>query len=99
MWRERNERGVPGAPPCDTCRVDLLPENEVAGNIYLETRGQVLTAGMGQVVDINHLAVEAAVRRRRVPLKMRQRVFEQVVRVFHHFLKEGEEAGGEDAGV
>jgi len=52
------ERKPPGIPPCDTCRVELKFENEEAANIYMLTRRQVVTAGMGQIIDINTQAVK-----------------------------------------
>lgn len=91
-WKERNERGVIGDPPCDTCRIGLMPENEEAATIYMTVRGQVITRGMdGVVTDINHLAIDAAMERNEV--RDRKRVFDQVVRAFHHFLRESRNAG------
>ena len=92
-WRERNARGIAGSPPCETCRVTLLPENEEAAEIFMTVRGQVITRGMdGMIVDINHLAVDAAMERNGV--RDRRRVFEKVVRTFHHFLKERADHAG-----
>jgi hypothetical protein len=65
-------------------------ENEDTAMIYMAVRGQVITRGAdGAVIDINHLAVDAAIERNGVEDK--KRVFEQVVKTFHHFLKERRE--------
>lgn len=86
------ERDPPGDPPCETCQVELFEENQNAAAVYMACRGQVITRGMdGVIVDINHLAVDAAIDRNGV--KDRRRVFDQVVKTFHHFLKERSEAG------
>lgn len=44
-------------PPCKTCRVELLEENEEAGPIYEATKTQVIATGFA-VIDINFLAVK-----------------------------------------
>ena len=42
-----------------TCRVDLRPENEDAGAVFMLSRNQVITIGEhGQPVDINIQAVK-----------------------------------------
>jgi len=53
-----SERNPPEEPPCDTCWVDLMPENRQAAEVYLTTRNQFITAGMGQVIDISIPAVK-----------------------------------------
>jgi len=42
----------------DTSIVQLHPENEDAAAVYLLTRGQVITAGEGQVVDVSIPAIK-----------------------------------------
>jgi len=95
MWRERNERGIEGDPPCETCRVILMEENQDAAMIYQLCRGQVLTVFNGErtiVTDLNHVAVWMNIDRYKV--KEPVRCFEAVNKVFHHFLnKEREERG------
>jgi len=61
MWAERNERGIPGDPPCEDCRVDLLPENAHAQFIFYLTRYQ-LVMGPGGPIDIIHSAVRDAIK-------------------------------------
>ena len=54
------ERTPPQDPPCHQCRVDLREENEESARVYMLTRRQVVTAGMGQAVDISIPAVKIA---------------------------------------
>ena len=70
-------------PPCETCRVDLLEENEDAAKIYNIVRGQVI-ATSEQIIDLNHLALWEAIDRYKV--KEPIRCFELVNKVFHEFL-------------
>jgi hypothetical protein len=77
MWAERNERGISGEPPCDQCRVECLPANVDAQNIFRIVRGQLIMGGMGGVVDINHIAIHEAMRLYRV--KDRKKCFEKVL--------------------
>lgn len=94
MYAERQARGIIGDPPCDTCRVELLPENAEAGQIYFTCRGQVVTEGMGEVIDINHVALWQAIDRYKVQEPLR--VFELVNKVFHHFLAKEKDKSGTD---
>lgn len=90
MWKERNERGIEGDPPCISCRVDLLPENHDAAQVYMATRGQVITRGMeGVIVDISIPAVESAMRIFNV--KDQADCLQKVRRTFYAMLKEGNE--------
>jgi hypothetical protein len=87
-------RTPPEEPPCDTCRVDLMEENQEAAMIYQLCRGQVLTFFNGErtiVTDLNHIAVWEDIDRYKV--KEPVRCFEMVNRVFHHCLnREREES-------
>lgn len=86
MWQERNSRGVDGSPPCDTCRVELMPDNEEAAKIYLMTRRQVITAGMeGRAIDIFIPSVESAMRVCKVIDQ--ERCLMKVMKTFHHFMR------------
>jgi hypothetical protein len=83
------ERTPPGEPPCITCWVDLKEENEDAARIFRIVRGQVITRFNGQtdvIVDLNHLAVWAAIDRYGV--KDQQRCFERVMKIFYQLLEE-----------
>jgi len=76
-------------PPCETCRVDLLEENEDAARIYRMIRGQVITRHNGKydtIMDLNHLALWAAIDG--YGIKDRTGCFEKVLTVFHHFQNE-----------
>ena len=78
------ERTPPGTPPCESCRVELKVGNEEAARIYRMVRGQVLTMHNGKqdvVVDLNHLAVWAAID----AYGVRDRIgcFEKVLRLFY----------------
>jgi len=48
----------PKDPPCNTCRPVLLPENHAVVSVYMLTRGQMIVAGMGGVIDISIPAVK-----------------------------------------
>lgn len=52
--------------------------------IFKIVRGQVLVAGMGSVIGLNHLAVWEAIDRYKVSDKIR--CFEKVNAVFYHLL-------------
>jgi hypothetical protein len=64
MWAERNARGVEGKPPCEDCKVELLPVNSIAAEIYQKVRGQVRLYFNGEVTkefDLDHNAVWAMI--------------------------------------
>ena len=91
------ERIPPGTAPCESCRVELSEENENAAHIFQIVRGQIITRFNGEtdvVIDLNHLAVWAAIDAYRV--KDRTWTFEKILRLFHHLLREQKNsAGGE----
>lgn len=62
------DRRPPQTPPCATCRVDPMPENADAIRVFLPVRYQFIM-GEGGPVDLNHLAIEAAMRREGVGTK------------------------------
>lgn len=83
------ERKPPEDPPCDTCRVELLPENSEAAAVFMSVRGQIITFFNGErtvVVDVNHQSVHLAMERFGVT-KPRE-CFDKVVRTFHAMIKE-----------
>ena len=84
------ERKPPETPPCESCRVELQVENEDAARIYQIVRGQMIIAGNGQVIDLNHLSVWAAIDAYGV--RDRTGCFEKVVNLFHAILKEWRES-------
>jgi len=71
----------------------LFPENEETAQVYMASRGQVITRSRGMdgdmVTDISILAVESAMRIFNV--KDQADCLSKVRRTFYHFLKEGGE--------
>lgn len=47
-------------PPCETCRVEIMPENTVALRIYMMTRSQYIM-GFNGPIDVNHMAIWTAI--------------------------------------
>lgn len=86
------ERKPPGMSPCESCRVELREENREAARIYMETRGQVITAGMGDVVDINILAVTKLMDL--YGIKNQVEMLNKIRKTFHHFLSKGSKDEG-----
>ena len=79
-----SERTPPEQPPCETCRAELLEENEDIANVYMVTRRQYIIAEMGRVVDINIPAVKDVMDLYQV--KNQRECLMMVRRLFHHFL-------------
>jgi hypothetical protein len=73
----------PAEPPCKTCRVELLEENEETAAVYMLTRRQVLTAGPGEPVDISIPAIKIVMDLYGV--RDQKRCLNRVRRLFHHF--------------
>ena len=69
---------------CEKCRVDLLEENRDAGTVYIMCRNQVVTAGMGEVIDINLQTVKTVMDLYGV--KNQRECVEKVTKTFRHFL-------------
>ena len=68
----------------------MLPENEEAAQVYMASRGQVITRGMERViVDISIPAIESAMRIFNV--QEQADCLQKIRRTFYHFLKEGGE--------
>jgi len=76
------------------CRVDLLEENEDAAAIYMRTRGQVISANVGNgrmAVYLSIPAVESAMRIKGIADQWE--CLGRVMRLFDHFRGQGD---GED---
>ena len=73
-------------PDCDNCLPPLLPDNEDVVRVFNVVQGQVVTAGQGKVVDINHAAIHHAIRIYKVVDK--KDCFERVTWLFHELLSE-----------
>ncbi len=84
MWRERNERGIEGDPPCDKCQVELLEENSDAIQIFFLIRYQLIM-GPESPIDINHLAIHAAINL--YGIRNRRECFEKVLTLCRWWLK------------
>lgn len=83
------ERNPPEEPPCETCYVDLMPENRAAADIYMLSKNQIITAGMGQPIDINNQAIFGAMDRYPYLIRDQWSCLLKVRSVFHHFLGQG----------
>lgn len=97
MWKERNERGIEGEPPCDGCQVDLLEENVDAAKVFLSVRNQVIFYFNGEhnrEYDINHTAIWAYIDHYPKKLEKPFELFERVLDTYHHFLRERNERDG-----
>jgi hypothetical protein len=92
--KTHGERTPPTIPPCESCWVELKEENKDIASIYMEVRNQVITVGMGEVIDINHLAIWAAINEYKI--KDRIGTFKKVCRTFHHFLSKSKKEHNED---
>lgn len=90
MWEDRNERGVIGGPECEGCKVDLLPENHEAAEVYMMSRRQYVTRSRGMegdvVIDISIPAIKATMDA--LGVENQRGCLVKVQRVFHHFLAE-----------
>ena len=73
------ERRPPGAPPCESCRVDLLEENQDASVIFSLVRNQMILGPNGPI-DLNHLAIHADMELYQI--KNRRQCFEKVIRLW-----------------
>ncbi len=80
------KRTPPGEPPCVTCKEILIEENEEVAKVFMATRGQVITAGKGQIIDISIPAIKIMMDLYGV--KNQKECMESVMNIFHHFLKE-----------
>ena len=89
------ERTPPGEPPCNICRVELIPENREAAEIYMITRNQVITAGMGQVLDISIPAIKIVMDLHPRGISDQWTCLSKVRAAFHHFKKEEEDRSHE----
>lgn len=83
-------RQPPQEPPCHQCKVVLWDENEDVSKVYMLTRRQVITVGMGQVADISIPAVKIAMDLYGVRDQMT--CLNRVRKLFHHFLGKSDES-------
>ena len=83
------ERTPPEEPPCAKCWVDLMPENRQAAEVYMVTRNQLITAGMGQAIDISIPAVKIVMDLWQV--SDQKKCLSKVLAAFDHFKPKNEE--------
>jgi hypothetical protein len=94
MYRERNSRGLEGEPPCGECRVELLPENEAALQIFFTVRRQCEVRWDGEKdveIDLNHLAVWKAIEKYPRKIANQWSCFHSVCRLFYDVKKREKE--------
>ncbi len=97
MWAERNARGVDGDPPCDDCKVDLLPCNVIPFRIYLLICGQVRTYFDGErtrEIDLDHTSLWMMIDNYPERIVDKWEVFSKVTKAFRHFLNKRNENQG-----
>lgn len=78
-------------PPCITCRVDLMHENKQAAEIYMISRGQIITAGMGQPIDISIPAIKIVMDLYPGGISDQWKCLNKVRAAFHHFKPDPED--------
>lgn len=78
-------RTPPGEPPCTTCRESPEEENEDALKIFFLVRNQLIMAS-NDPIDINHLAVHAAMDLYQV--QNRRECFEKVINLAGYWIRE-----------
>jgi hypothetical protein len=83
MYGSRTDPNLEKEPPCETCRVEIMPENEEPFKIYMITRSQYIM-GFNGPVDVNHLAVWESIDRYKVKAPIK--VFERVTRCAKHII-------------
>lgn len=79
------ERTPPGEPPCITCREVPEEENENALEIFFLVRNQLIM-GPGGPVDLNHLAIHAAMDLYQI--RNRRECFEKVLKLASFWISE-----------
>jgi len=85
------ERTPPEEPPCEMCWVDLMPENRQAVEVYMIVRGQMITAGMGQVIDLSIPAVKIVMDLYPGGIDDQWKCLSKVRAAFHEFKPKSEE--------
>lgn len=63
--------------------------NRSIAQVWLLTRGQVITIGMGDIIDINHLALWKNIEKMKEVYEIENEVdcFIRVTEIFHYFLE------------
>lgn len=68
--------------PCDECMIELLPKNYKAFKTFAMTQNQMIVTGMGDIIDIDFLAVEKAMTILRIPIEQQEKCWEKVKKIF-----------------
>jgi hypothetical protein len=103
-----SERKPPTTPICElgeSCRVELMAENEVAARIYMMVRGQTIDrihmeSSMGgsvaysDPIDLNHLALWKAIEKFPGGIKDEWQVFQRVIQVWHFLQQKKRDSEG-----
>lgn len=76
-------RNPPGNPPCAMCMVALSEENADAANVYMLTRGQMISIGEGRVIDISIPAIKIVMDL--LGIKNQKDCLIRVMKTFHYF--------------
>lgn len=80
-----HERREPSEePPCDTCRVDPMPENREALVVFMIVRNQLIMGPMSPI-DINHLAIYPQMEIRKI--NNRRQCFDKVLHLARWYLE------------
>jgi hypothetical protein len=83
-------------PPCWDCFPVLLEENKFLFQVYKLVAGQVIVAGMGEVLDLNICAVDVAFDAFDVPRELRNKYLHRLISMFRARLAERKEEQQED---
>lgn len=69
---------MPTAPPCETCRPELLPANEASLAIYNRVADEWLVGPGGELIGLPTPSIEAVLRLVRVPMARRLALLDEV---------------------
>lgn len=73
------ERGK--SPPCDTCYVELMPENEQTFYTYGLVRNQINITGMGDVIGLDYNSVISTIKL--YDIANPRQIFEDIIYLFN----------------
>jgi len=95
-----SERTPPTTPICElgeSCRVELVRENEDAARIFMLVRGQTLRLWNGEQdieIDLNHLALWKAIEKFPGGIKDEWGTFQKICRAWHESQKRKRDSEG-----
>lgn len=89
------KRTPPDKPPCEACRVVLLPENEEAAEVFMMCRGQHITQGeKGIPVDISIVAIKTTMDLMGIEVANQRQCLARVRGLWHHINNERQKDEG-----